>query len=80
MPSLHCATRAFVLSHFSRVQIFEIPWTVTRQAPLSMGLSRKEYWSEESFLSPGDLRNLRTELEPPALQADSLLPEPPGKP
>ena len=53
---------------------------IARQAPLSMGLSRKEYWSEESFLSPGDLLNLRTELEPPALQADSLLPEPPGKP
>ena len=29
----------------SRVQLFEIPWTVARQAPLSMGFPRQEYWS-----------------------------------
>ena len=28
----------------SRVQLFATPWTVARQAPLSMGLSRREYW------------------------------------
>ena len=27
------------------------PWTVDRQAPLSMGFSRQEYWSELPFLS-----------------------------
>ena len=26
--------------------IFETPWTVAHQAPLSMGFSRQEYWSE----------------------------------
>ena len=31
------------------------PWTVARQAPLSVGLSRQEYWSELPFLSPGNL-------------------------
>ena len=31
------------------------PWTVTRQAPLSMGFSRQEYWSGLPFPSPGDL-------------------------
>ena len=31
------------------------PWTVARQAPLSMGFSKQEYWSELPFLSPGDL-------------------------
>ena len=31
------------------------PWTVARQAPLSMGFSRQEYWSILPFLSPGDL-------------------------
>ena len=36
---------AFVLSHFSRVQLFAAPWTVARQAPLSMGFYRQEYWS-----------------------------------
>ena len=32
--------------------------TVAHQAPLSMGLSRQEYWSGLSFPSPGDLPNL----------------------
>ena len=32
-----------------------IPWTVAHQAPLSMELSRREYWSEVPFPSPGDL-------------------------
>ena len=31
------------------------PWTVARQAPLSMGFPRHEYWSGLSFPSPGDL-------------------------
>ena len=34
-----------VLSHFSCVQLFVTPWTVARQAPLSMEFSRQEYWS-----------------------------------
>ena len=29
------------------------PWTVTHQAPLSMGFSRQEYWSGLPFPSPG---------------------------
>ena len=28
---------------------FATPWTVTRQAPLSMGLSRQEYWGGFPF-------------------------------
>ena len=55
-------------------------WTVAHQAPLSMGLSRQEYWSELAFPSPGDLSNLGIEPVPPALQVGSLLSEPPGKP
>ena len=31
------------------------PWSVAHQAPLSMGLSRQEYWSGLPFPSPGDL-------------------------
>ena len=34
---------------------FATPWTVARQAPLSMGFSRQEYWSGLPFPSPGDL-------------------------
>ena len=48
-------TEDCVLSHFSRVQLFVTLWTVAHQAPLSMGFSRQEYWSENSFPSPGDL-------------------------
>ena len=39
----------------SRAQLFATPWTVTYQAPLSMGFSRQEYWSGLPFPSPGDL-------------------------
>ena len=31
------------------------PWTVARQAPLSVGFSRQEHWSRLPFSSPGDL-------------------------
>ena len=55
------------------------PWTVASQAPLSMGFSRQEYWSELPFSSPGDLPNPGIETWSPALQADSLQSEPPGK-
>ena len=56
------------------------PWTVARQAPLSMGFSRQEYWSGLPFPSPGDLPNPGIESGFPALQADALSSEPPGKP
>ena len=48
------------------------PWTVARQAPLSMGFSKQEYWSGLPFPSPGDLPNPGIEPRSPALQADSL--------
>ena len=55
-------------------------WTVACEAPLSMGFSRQKYWSGLPFLSPGDLPDPGVELTSPALQADSLPTEPPGKP
>ena len=51
------------------------PWTVARQAPLSMGFSRQEYWSGLPVPSPGDLPDPGIDPECPALQADSLLTE-----
>ena len=47
-------------------------WTVTCQAPLSMGFSMQEYWSGLPFPSPGDLPDPGIEPGSPALQADSL--------
>ena len=38
----------------SHVCPFVAPWTVARQAPLSMGFSSQEYWSGLPFSSPGD--------------------------
>ena len=64
----------------SRVQFFVTPWTVARQAPWSMGFPRQEYWIGLPFPSPGDFPNPGIEPGSPELQADSLLPEPPGKP
>ena len=48
--------------------------------PLSVGFSRQAYCSGLLFPSPGDLPNTRVEPGSPALQTDSLLSEPPGKP
>ena len=44
-----------MLSHFSHVQLFVTLWTVAHQAPLSMGFSRQEYWSELPFATPENL-------------------------
>ena len=72
-----------VLSHFSCIQRFATLWTVARQAPLSMGLSRQEYWSRLPFPSPGDLPI--QESNPRLLRllhwpAGSLPLAPPGRP
>ena len=64
----------------SCVWLFAIPWTVVYQASLSMGFSRQEYWSGLPFPSPGDLSDPGIEPRSPALQADALPSEPPGKP
>ena len=44
------------------------------------GISGQEYWSGLPFPSPGDLPGPGIKPRSPALQADSLLSEPPGKP
>ena len=54
-----------MLSCFSRVQLFATLWSVARQAPLSMGCSRQEYWSGLPCLPPGDLPD-------PGIEAMSL--------
>ena len=64
----------------SRVQLLVTPWTVAHQAPPSMEFCRQEYWSGLPFPSPGDLPDPGIEPRSPALQADALPFEPPGKP
>ena len=53
---------------------------VAHQAPLSMEFSRQECWSGLPFPSPEDLPDPGIEPKSSALQADSLLSEPPRKP
>ena len=67
------------MKSLSCVQLFATLWTVAHQAPLSMGFSRQEYWSGLPFPSPRDLPKPGIEPGSPALQADSLSSEPPGK-
>ena len=62
------------------VLLFVIPWPVAYEAPLSMEFSSQEYWSGLPFPSLGDLWDPGIEPKTPSLQADALLPEPPGKP
>ena len=59
-----------VLRHFSHVQLCVTLWTVTYQAPLSMGFSRQEYLSGLPFPSPGDLPDPGFEPGYSALRAD----------
>ena len=49
------------------------PWTVTHQAPVSIGLSRQEYWNGLPFPSPGDLPNPRIQPGSPVLQVVSCM-------
>ena len=59
-----------MLSHFSCVWLFATLWTVARQAALSMGFSRQEYWSELPCPLPGDLPN--PESKPVTLMSPAL--------
>ena len=63
----------------SRVRLFVTPWTVAYQAPLSVEFSRPEYWSGLPFPSLGNLPDPGIKPGSPALQADALPSEPPGK-
>ena len=56
------------------------PTLIAQQVPLSMGFSGQEYWSGLPFLSSGDLPDPEIEPVSPALQANPLPSEPPGKP
>ena len=52
---------------------FVTPGTVARQAPLSMGFSRQEYWSELPFPSPAHLLGLNQGLNPDLLHGRWIL-------
>ena len=57
----HCATWGSLqlssVQSLSHVRLLVTLWTLDRQAPLSVELSRQEYWSGLPFPSPRDLPN-----------------------
>ena len=59
-----------MLSCFSHVRFFVISQTVARQAPLSIGFSGQECWSELLFSPPGDLPD--PGIEPTSLTSPAL--------
>ena len=63
----------------SCVHLFGTLWTAAHQPPLSVGFPRQGYWSGLPFPSPGDLPDPGIEPGSPALQADSLPSETPGR-
>ena len=76
--------RVCVLSRFSCVRLFVTLWTVSHQAPLSMGiLQARKYWSLLPCPPPGELPNPGDEPASLCLlhwQAGSLPLAPPGRP
>ena len=70
-----------VLSHSIVSTSSVTPWTVAREAPLSMGFSRQEYWTGLPFPPPGDLPDPGMEsVSPtsPALAGGFFTTAPPG--
>ena len=65
-PRSRCAC---LLRRFGRVRLSATPWTMARQAALSVGFSRQEDWSGLPCPSPGDLPVLGTEPVSPVSTA-----------
>ena len=55
LPTIVCVCVCLCVKSLSHVQLFVTPWTVAHQAPLSMAVSRQEYWNGLPFPPPGDL-------------------------
>ena len=67
MVTLEEKWRSEEVTLLSRVRLFSTPWTIAYQAPLSIGFSRQEYWSESPFPFPGELPDPGIEPRSPAL-------------
>ena len=75
-----CHIQVVIVYLLTCVGLSATPWTVARQAPLSMGFPRQGLWSGLLFSPPGGLSDPR--IKPaspaaPALRVDSTA-EPPG--
>ena len=63
-------TACCMLIRFSHGRLFATLWTVSHQAPLSVGFCRQEYWSGLPCPPPGDLPN--PGIEPMSLMSPAL--------
>ena len=68
---------ACMLNH---VRLFATPWTLAREAPLSLEFSRQEYWKRLPFPPPEDLPDARIKPTSPALAGGFFTTGSPGKP
>ena len=77
-----CFLSLFMLSRFGRVQLFATPWSVAREAPLSIEFSRQKHWWGLLCPPPGDLPEpgIKSTSEAPAMQVDFLPPSHWGSP
>ena len=75
-----CLFLRFPVCTLSPVRLFAISWTIARQAPLSMGFSRQEYWGGLPCPLPWDLPDPGIKPMSPALAGGFFTTEPPGKP
>ena len=64
----------------SRIRLSMTLWTVGRQAPLSVGFLRQEYWRGLPFPPLGDLPDPGIEPASTALAGGFFTTEPPGQP
>ena len=76
----HVCVCVCALDCFSHVWLLATPWTIAHQAPLSIGFSRKEYWSGLPYPPPGDLPHPGIEPRSPAWTGRFFTTETPGKP
>ena len=53
------------------LQLFATPWIVAHQAPLSMEISRQEYWNGLPFPSPGNLPD--SGIKPMSLESPAMV-------
>ena len=80
MNMQNCPASLVTARMLSCVRLFVTPRTVACQAPLSMGFSKRDYWSGLPFPPPGDLPHPGVKLASPVSAGGFFTTEPTGKP
>ena len=80
LPGLSVCLHVCVCGHSSCIRLFATSWTVAHQAPLSLGFSRKEYWSGLPRPPPEDFLKLRDRTHISCIVGGFFTAESPGEP